>query len=251
MKICLAQTKSDKGNIEGNIENHKKWIDIAIFENADLIVFPELSITGYEPELAKELATNQTDSRLDVFQEICNLHKIAICVGLPIKLETGISISMVIFQPNLSIKTYSKQILHSDEEKYFTQGDEQIILSMMNEKIAPAICYESLQLSHSEKSNAMGAKFYLASVAKSQSGIEKAFGHFPEIANRFSMVVLMVNCVGDCDNFKSTGQTSIWDDAGILIGSLDNISEGILIYDTEFKTITIKQKTNANNIYNL
>jgi len=56
----LAQIKSKKGNIQGNIESHKKWIELAASEKADLIVFPELALTGYAPELAAEMATTKT-----------------------------------------------------------------------------------------------------------------------------------------------------------------------------------------------
>jgi len=48
----LAQINSEKGNIQGNIENHKKGIELAAFEKADLIVFPELSLSGYESKLS-------------------------------------------------------------------------------------------------------------------------------------------------------------------------------------------------------
>ena len=49
MKISVAQTKPVKGNIESNIDHHKKIIDLAVSYETDIIVFPELSITGYEP----------------------------------------------------------------------------------------------------------------------------------------------------------------------------------------------------------
>ncbi len=54
MKICVAQARPVKGDIPSNIDNHKKLIDLAILNGADTIIFPELSITGFEPELSKE-----------------------------------------------------------------------------------------------------------------------------------------------------------------------------------------------------
>ena len=89
----LSTNQSDKSNIA----NHKKWIDIAIFNKADLIIFPELSLTGYEPELARDLATDQNDSRLEEFQRISDKNKITIGTGLPIKSDSGIFISIVFF----------------------------------------------------------------------------------------------------------------------------------------------------------
>ena len=241
MKICVAQIKSIKGNIKANIENHLRWAELAVSEKADFIAFPELSLTSYEPELAKELATEQNDSRLDDFQEFSDKNSIVIAVGLPIKSELGIFISMAIFQPNQKRKFYSKQKLHLDEKPYFIEGKEQIILKVKETKIAPAICYESLQPEHAEKINAMGAELYLASVAKSQVGIEKAYEHFPRIALRYSMPVLMTNCIGFCDNFQSAGQTSVWDKNGVIIEKLDSQNEGIILYDTVSKSIIREQ----------
>ena len=58
MKIALVQARPVKGDIEANIAAHKRLIGLAVLNGADMIIFPELSITGYEPELANELATN-------------------------------------------------------------------------------------------------------------------------------------------------------------------------------------------------
>src|SRR5689334_20523300 len=114
MKICVAQTKPIKGDIAGNIAAHKKLVGLAIAHGADSIFFPELSITGYEPELAKDLATDVTDSRLDGFQDISNANNITIALGMPTKGDNGILITMIIFQPNAPRQAYSKQHLHSD-----------------------------------------------------------------------------------------------------------------------------------------
>ncbi len=235
MKICIVQTKSSKGNIKGNIQNHIQWIKTAIMEKADLIIFPELSLTGYEPTLAKELATCQNDVILSDFQKISSSNNITIGVGLPTKSRSGLSISMIIFYPNQPCQTYSKQILHPDETLYFTEGKEHGIISIKNHKVAPAICYESLKEEHIIKAKELGADIYLASVAKSQSGIAEAYKYFPVIAKKYSTPILLANCIGYCDNFESVGQSAIWNEKGNLIGQLDNRNEGILIYDTEEK----------------
>jgi predicted amidohydrolase len=240
MKIAVAQTRPIKGGISENIKSHEKLIDLAISYKTDTIFFPELSLTGYEPELAKELATNQDDIIFNVFQEISNKNKITIGLGMPTKSDSGVKISMIIFQPDTPTQTYSKQQLHSDEFPYFLSGEEQIILTVDNKKIAPAICYESLQTDHSDNAIKLGAEIYVASVAKSKNGIDKAMIHYPEVAKKFSIPVLMSNCVGFCDNFESVGQSSVWTKQGKLAGQLDEISEGILIFDTETGEI-IKQ----------
>jgi predicted amidohydrolase len=240
MKISIAQIRPIKGDISANIETHKQLIDLAISHKAAAIFFPELSVTGYEPELAKELAINEDDKALNGFQEISNKNKITIGLGIPTKTVSGIQISMIIFQPDMPRLTYSKQQLHADEFPYFVSGEKQLILTVADKKIAPAICYESLQIEHSHNVNKLGAEIYVASVAKSQNGIDKAMIHYPAIAKKFSMPVLVSNCIGYCDNFESAGKSAVWTKQGNLAGQLDGKLEGILIFDTETEEV-IKQ----------
>ena len=237
MKICVAQTIPIKGDIIANIVRHRKLTNLAVTNKADAIFFPELSVTGYEPELAKDLAISQDDRRFDEFQKISDTNKITIGLGVPTNFNTGVQISMLLFQPDKPRQTYSKQQLHSDEFPYFVCGDKQVILTVGNKKIAPAICYESLQIEHSENANLLGAEIYVASVAKSQNGVDKALKHFPYIAIKYSMPVLMANCTGLCDNFESVGKTSVWNKKGILVGQLNDSKEGILIFDSETEEI--------------
>src|SRR6478609_2724495 len=142
MKICVAQTRPVKGDIPTNIEHHKRLIQLASSNGANLIIFPELSLTGYEPELAKELATDPADPRFEAFQKISDVELITIGVGMPLKTDPGILIGMILFQPNIPVQTYHKQYLHADEYPYFICGPKQAGIWDKHNKIALAICYE-------------------------------------------------------------------------------------------------------------
>lgn len=233
MKISVAQTKPIKGDLAGNIENHKKLIDQALSLGADMIIFPELSITGYEPQLANELATGKDDSRFDDFQRISNTRQITIGVGVPVRNNTGINISMVLFQPQQPRQTYSKQYLHTDEDPFFISGQNSTGLLGMKNNIALAICYELSVPEHAEDAFKNGAKIYIASAVKTISGVEKAITRLSEIANKYSMTVLLSNCVGVADGDICGGKSSIWNNKGVLIGQLDDTNEGILMIDTD------------------
>lgn len=248
MKISVAQLRPVKGDISANIERHLELIERAISLNANALFFSELSLTGYEPELARELAKNQDDKIFDDFQKISNDNNITIGIGVPTKANSGIQISMLIFQPNSPRQTYSKQQLHADEFPYFVSGDKQIILKVENNRIAPAICYESLQNDHAENARKLGAEIYLASVAKSQNGISKAYTHYPKIARQYSIPVLMTNSVGYCDNFLSVGQSAVWSKNGQLLAQLNDIEEGIIVFDTETEKVSILTESNIANI---
>ncbi|MCA9921954.1 MAG: carbon-nitrogen hydrolase family protein [Anaerolineales bacterium] len=233
MKICVAQARPVTGDIQRNIANHKKLIDLAVSRSADAIFFPELSLTGYEPTLANALATHQEDSRLDDFQTISNTRQITIGVGIPTKDSNGIYISMILFQPHAVRQTYSKKYLHADEKPFFMSGKSFPILQIQKANVAPAICYELSVPAHAERAHQNGATIYIASVAKSASGVAKAGQRLSDIAGRYAMAVLMSNCVGPSDNFESAGGSSVWNNKGVLMEQLDNANEGILIYDTD------------------
>lgn len=59
MKISIAQIEPIKGDIEKNLSKHLKFIEAASSGRSDLIMFPELSLTGYEPQF-----DNQTEGIL-------------------------------------------------------------------------------------------------------------------------------------------------------------------------------------------
>jgi predicted amidohydrolase len=240
MKVCAAQTRPIKGDIQGNIDNHKELINLAVSSRVDTIIFPELSVTGYEPELAKELKTDRDDSRFDDFQKISNTNQITIGVGVPTKNTTGICISIVLFQPHKARQIYSKKYLHSDEEDFFISGQSSISLLGRKTNIALAICYELSVLEHAENAFKSGAEMYIASVAKSVDGVDNAIKRLSEIATKYSMTVLMSNCVGQAGGMECGGKTSIWNNKGLLIGQLDNTNEGIIIIDTETQAVIEK-----------
>ena len=241
MKIGVAQTRPLKGDISQNREGHKRLITLAVANGAHMIIFPELSITGYEPELAKELATDQDDSRLQEFQQISDAGNITIGVGMPLKGDAGILIGMIIFQPHQPAQTYSKQHLHEDEFPYFVNGQGQVFLTAQNNTIAPAICYELSVPAHAENAHKQGANIYIASVAKTAGGMEKAGKSLADTARKYKMTVLISNSVGPSDNFTGAGRSAIWNSNGELLKQLDDTNEGILIIDTETQEVTACQ----------
>ncbi|MEO6549219.1 MAG: carbon-nitrogen hydrolase family protein [Ferruginibacter sp.] len=239
MKICVVQSRPVIGDIESNIINHKRLIRLAIDQDAGIVIFPELSLTGYQPQLAKQLAVNEMDNRLNDFQQISDTAKIVIGVGIPVKHNSGVCIGMVIFQPNQSRKVYAKKYLHSDEDPFFVSGENYTLSGQ--DKIALAICYELSVPEHSANAFENGAKIYIASVAKPAAGVEKASETLAGIARKYTMTVLMSNCLGDCYDCECSGQSAIWDSKGLLCAQLNNADEGLLILDTGTGEIIKKQ----------
>ena len=246
MRICIVQTKPIKGEIEQNLNVHLKFIKTAIEKNADIIIFPELSLTGYEPELARQLATTKNDERLNQFQNISDVQNIIICVGLPTKVKNDIFISMIIFQPNKERISYSKQYLYPTEEGIFTAEHNPLIINFdKNNIIAPAICYELSNPEHSKTAHKNNANIYIASVLNSVDGIDNDIKKLSEIAKRYKMTTFMSNYVGQSGGYECAGRSSVWNKNGDLIAQLDNKNEGLLVFDTESEEI-IKKNINCH-----
>jgi predicted amidohydrolase len=232
MIICVAQTRPVKGNITANIAAHTAFIDAAVANGANMVVFPELSLTGYEPMLAASLAIEAGDTRLNVLQTMADEKQVVIGVGTPLRHTAGICIGMIIMQPGQARQIYSKKYLHADELPFFVSGENLPLIKTSEPAVALAICYELSIAEHAKAAAANGASVYIASVAKSAAGAATAAEQLAAIARRYGMLVLMSNSVGYSDNFYSAGQSAIWNRQGEMLGCLDDKQEGLLCFDT-------------------
>ncbi len=233
MKICAAQLRPVTGDIDQNIRLHQRFIEQAAAGSADLIVFPELSLTGYEPTLAQALALSPEDGRLDVFQSMAAAHNLTLGIGAPTRHPDGVCISLVIFQPDKTRHIYSKQYLHPDEEAFFVSSGVSTNLAAAGNNVALAICYELSVPAHAAQASTRGATVYAASVAKFANGVERAAQRLSDIARTYAMTVVMANAVGPADGGECAGQTAVWNHQGILVAQLDNRHEGQILYDTD------------------
>jgi len=240
MRIGVVQTKPVKGDIAANLADAQQWAGVAVERGVDLLVFPELSITGYEPMLAAQLATTAEDERFAGLQRMSDRYGIFLCVGVPIRVAEGVEIGMVIFQPDEPRLVYAKQYLHADELSYFVPGKEQLFLSLDDHKIAFAICYELSVPEHSVNAYSNRADIYLVSVAKTAAGMEKAIETLSGIACTYSMTVLLANSIGLCEDGICAGGSVVMNDKGEVIAELFDDEEAMLIYDTGTGEATVR-----------
>src|SRR4030095_4220491 len=128
----------------------KKLVGLAISKGAEMVIFPELSITGYEPTLSETLATDPNANGFDDFQKISDEKNITMGIGAPTKNGNGVCISLLLFRANKPREIYSKRYLHQDEEPFFVRGQNSSVLINDKPRVAIAICYELSVPQHSE-----------------------------------------------------------------------------------------------------
>lgn len=239
MIIALAQLAPLAGEVQHNVLAHQRMVKRAVEHRATLVVFPELSITGYEPTLAQQLAFVPQDPRLSPLQAQTDELHTTIAVGVPLRLESGLYIGMLMLKPNSPPQVYTKRYLHPDERRFFDEGLVSELLRLPNECIAPAICYEISVPQHAEAAHQQRATTYMASVAKSSTGLTSAYDRLEQIARLYQINVAMVNAVGPNDDFVSAGQSAVWSPAGRLLAHLDSQQQGLLVVDTLRQTTEI------------
>lgn len=215
-KVAVAQISSVKGDVNKNIESHLKAIDVAVEHQTSIIIFPELSLTGYEPELASDLAFLRDDNRLQAFVSAASTNDIWIVVGAPVKFGSEIHIGSIIFSPDRAVSTYSKMNLHSGEERFFTAGREPKILEVGSYRVALAICADTNNPLHAQVYAKENATVYAASVLITDGGYTTDTKKLQSYAVEHDMLVVMANHNKPTGGWQPIGKSAAWDKNGLL-----------------------------------
>jgi len=232
MIIASAQINVKEEDIPGNLDIHYLYVKEASKQNANIIIFPEMSMTGYTREKALKLAFTERDQRLDGLKQMSIEKGIIIVAGAPVKIESKLYIGQYIIQPNGTTSIYTKQYLHEGEEKYFKNSSHfNPLIKIKDENIGFAICADIDNPDHAENAAKSGCSIYLASVFVTPSGIDNTYKLLAGYATKHKMDVLMSNYYGHMWNLEAGGNSAFWDLNGKHIASLNNNKNGLLIIE--------------------
>jgi predicted amidohydrolase len=215
--VAAAQTSSIKGDIEANVQAHAEWALVAVDHGAGLIVFPELSLTGYEPELAASLVLTPEDERLRSLRDLARRHGTTMIAGAPI--ASGVRkphLGALIFCPERTV-VYAKQHLHSGEDRFFTPGKRACVMDVKGVRVGVAICADTARASHPQEAAASGAAVYVAGVLIPESGYAADAALLCSYAKEHRMLVAMANHSAPSGGWIPVGKSAIWDERGARI----------------------------------
>jgi len=232
MIFATAQTIPKRGDIDANLLEHYRLVKLASANGAQLIVFPELSITGYEREDAAQLAFSENDSRLDDLKKSAIENKITIIAGAPVRMESNLFLGEFCISPEGSVSIYTKQFLHTGEEIFYQPSfDYDPVIEIEDERISCAICADIDNPEHPEKAGRKNSSTYVASIFFSPNGIPTAHESLQKYASQYRMNVLMSNFGGDSYGSPSGGRSAFWNSKGELIAQMKDSGSGLLLVE--------------------
>ncbi|WP_226646217.1 carbon-nitrogen hydrolase family protein [Microbulbifer variabilis] len=223
--VAAAQIPSLKGDVARNTKTHGDAIRRASENSVSLIVFPELSLTGYEPELAQDLAFSIDDERLRPLQKLAGQFNMYIVVGAPLKSDGLPKISAIVLSPDGNISSYSKINLHPGEEEYFQGGRDLKVVEICNHKIGIAVCADINNPMHIKEYAKLGVSVYVAGVLISEHGYTAETKKLADYAKRHNMLVSMANHNQLTGGWQPSGKSAAWcGKGGSAIAGIDKSS---------------------------
>jgi predicted amidohydrolase len=221
MDICAAQYCSIAGDLRANMARHGQLMRQAARHGVKFLLFPELSLTGYEPTLARDLAQTSDVPLLQPLRELANQLEVTTVVGLPVR-QTGndaIMIGALVLGSGGSQALYTKQHLHSGEGAVFSPGTGGALVKIGDEPIALSICADFTRASHAQSAAQVGAAVYATSVLISDNGYPHDSELLASYARQHSLGVLMANHGGPSGGWSCAGRSAYWAPGGRLVVS--------------------------------
>ena len=221
LRMAAAQSASIALDIEVNVALHLDFIAAAAGTGAELLVFPELSLCGYELDRMAQCAVLADDARLAPLRERAMEHRMAIVVGAPVAPTApgGLpAIGAITFHADGRRSVYRKHFLHSGEELHASAGSALTqIIDVRATPVALAICADTGNQQHPHAAAVAGARVYAAGMLISTGGYEADSTMLAAYAKLFGMRVLMANHATDSGGYATAGRSAIWAADGKLI----------------------------------
>ena len=236
LRIAAAQSVSLPGNISANIDTHCAFIRAASAAAIDLLLFPELSLTGYELGLLGSCALKADDVVLALVRELACSESMTVIVGAPLDNCTPQPhIAAITFFPDGRTDVYCKTHLHPGEQDFATAGAGDARCHALNDEFfSLAICADTAHEVHAESAARAGASLYLASVLVSEGGYAADAGLLSSYAARCGFAVLMANHGGPSGGYASAGKSAVWAPGGeLIIAAAGSGSQLVIAQKTE------------------
>ncbi|HEY7453944.1 MAG TPA: nitrilase-related carbon-nitrogen hydrolase, partial [Thermoleophilaceae bacterium] len=223
LRVALAQINPTVGDIRGNAVKISGYIARAQEAGASLVVFPELTLSGYPPEdlLLKTSFLAQADTALR--ELAAQTHGIVAVVGFPEKAEDVYNAAAVLADGEV-VAVYRKMYLPNygvfDEQRYFQAGPEAAIVEVNGIPVGISICEDIWEPGPPAMTEALGGAQVIVNL--SASPYRAGYGARRERmliqrAVDYLAAVVFVNTVGGQDELVFDGHSLAIDQDGDVL----------------------------------
>ncbi len=240
LTLALAQLNPTVGAIEANTQLMLAAATDATEQGAELVLFPELAVTGYPPEdlLYRDDLHRRVASALNELAAASQ--NIALVVGHPWRDEDGKLYNAASFFYQGELKgRYFKQLLPNygvfDEKRYFTAGTEPCVIEFKGHRLGLLICEDVWEPAPMAGLKAAGADLVL-SLNASPYHRGKAWIRKDLLAQRSrdnGLPLVYLNLVGGQDELVFDGRSKVFNAEGELTQSLSAFADELALVHFE------------------
>lgn len=230
--IAAAQSISVPLDVATNVQEHLRLVDAAAEHGVQWLVFPELSLTGYELAAMPRLVLDADHALLAPLRDAAARTGMAITVGAPVALPGAHlpAIGAITLRPDGSHATYAKHHLHGSETQFATPGPAPVHVQALGPlQIAGAICADTNHPTHAAQAAQAGAKVYAAGILTSENGYAAEAPLWQSYAREHGMVVLIANHGGPSGSYVSAGRSGIWNRSGKLVAEAPRVGRYLVV----------------------
>jgi NAD+ synthase (glutamine-hydrolysing) len=243
MRLALAQINTVVGDLEGNRERILDALDESRDAGADLVLLPELAVTGYPPEdlLLRPGFLRAAERSL---AEIARAARgVVALVGTP-HLDTDLYNACAVCADREVKALYRKRFLPNygvfDEDRYFARGRDLLLLRFGDTLIGPTICEDVWQPGPPATDLALAGAHLITNISASPFHVGKEQERQEMLATRArdnACFVAFCNAVGGQDELIFDGHSVVLDDEGRVLARAPGFEEHLLLVDLDVATV--------------
>jgi NAD+ synthase (glutamine-hydrolysing) len=251
MRLALAQINTVVGDLDGNRGRILSRLTEARDAGAELVLFPELAVTGYPPEDLL-LRPSFLRAAFRSLEEIAAETKgITALVGAPL-LRRDLFNACAICADGKVKAYYCKHFLPNygvfDEDRYFQPGRKLLLLRAGETLIGPTICEDIWQPGPPATDLALAGAHVIANVSASPFHVGKGAEREQMLVTRArdsSSWIAFVNAVGGQDELVFDGHSLVVDEAGEVVARAPSFEEDLLLVDINPATVVARRLRDA------
>jgi NAD+ synthase (glutamine-hydrolysing) len=247
VRLALAQINPTVGDLDGNRELILSHLADAKARGADLVLFPELAITGYPPEdlLLRPGFVRAAERCVETIAR--HARGIAVLVGAP-QFDRDLYNACIVCSGGEVRAVYRKRFLPNygvfDEDRYFASGRDLILLEHGKTLVGVTVCEDMWQPGPPITDLALAGAELVVNISASPFHVGREREREEMLVTRArdnSCFIAFCNTVGGQDELVFDGHSVVVDDEGAIVARARGFEEELLVVDVEPKEVLARR----------